>query len=75
MLGPHERRAAGQSRTTVECVTSCCFGGPDYQTLYITTASRDLDKEGWVQQPLAGGLFAAEVGVGGEPSQVYQGRL
>lgn len=58
----------------VECVTSCCFGGPDYQTLYITTASRDLDAAGWVQQPLAGGLFAAEVGVGGLPAQAYMGQ-
>jgi len=58
----------------VECVTSCCFGGSDYQTLYITTASRDLDAAGWVQQPLAGGLFAAEVGVGGLPAQAYMGQ-
>ena len=72
---PTSGELLGKVELPVECVTSCCFGGPDYQTLYITTASRDLDKEGWVQQPLAGGLFAAEVGVGGGASQVYQGRL
>ena len=71
----YKRQLLGKGELPVKCVTSCCFGGGDYQTLYITTASRDLDKEGWVQQPLAGGLFAAEVGVGGGPSQAYQGRL
>jgi len=55
----------------VECVTSCCFGGPDYRTLYITTASRDLDEAGHREQPQAGGLFAADVGVQGLPTQTF----
>ena len=30
----------------VECVTSCCFGGENWDELYITTSSRDLDEAG-----------------------------
>ena len=36
-------------------VTSCCFGGPDMQTLFITTASFGTDMEKF---PKAGSLFA-----------------
>ncbi|MDG1891810.1 MAG: SMP-30/gluconolactonase/LRE family protein [Verrucomicrobiota bacterium] len=56
----------------VECVTACCFGGKDFRTLYITTASRDLDAQGHREQPLAGGLFSADVGVAGLPTPVFQ---
>lgn len=46
-------------------VTSCCFGGPDMQTLYITTArGGEKDREGY---PLAGSLFAVRPGVAGLP--------
>ncbi|MDC0263881.1 SMP-30/gluconolactonase/LRE family protein [Verrucomicrobia bacterium] len=56
----------------VECVTACCFGGKDYRTLYITTASRDLDEEGHKEQPQAGGLFAVDVGLAGLPTPVFK---
>lgn len=42
-------------------VTSCCFGGPDLDTLYITTA-RDPAKR---RAPGAGALFAARPGLTG----------
>lgn len=42
-------------------VTSCAFGGPDYRTLFITTASED-DAD-----PDAGRLFATDVGAQGAP--------
>ena len=35
-------------------ITSCTFGGIDLSTLYITTASRNLDLEKF---PQAGSLF------------------
>jgi sugar lactone lactonase YvrE len=57
----------------VEAVTSCCFGGPKLTELYITTASRDLNAEGHRQQPLAGSVFRAHVGVAGFPTQVFAG--
>ena len=49
----------------VQRPTSCAFGGADLKTLYITSARRDLEGTELDRQPLAGGLFAANVGVGG----------
>ncbi|XP_078147322.1 regucalcin isoform X3 [Centroberyx gerrardi] len=34
--------------------TSCCFGGPDYSDLFVTSASLGLDQSERRQQPLAG---------------------
>jgi sugar lactone lactonase YvrE len=48
-------------RLPVASVTSCAFGPGN--RLYITTAGRDGG-----DQPLAGGLFVAEPGVGGPPA-------
>lgn len=48
-------------------VTSCCFGGPDLDRLYITTASHGLPREERYSQPDAGKLFIAEPGVTGAP--------
>jgi sugar lactone lactonase YvrE len=47
--------------------TSCAFGGPKLEDLYITSARSGLDAETLEEQPLAGGLFRARVGVGGVP--------
>ena len=47
----------------VSAVTSCCFGAGD--ALFITCAGRDLDAAGRLEQPLAGGVFRARVGVTG----------
>ncbi len=38
-------------------VTSCCFGGEDLKTLYITTARSGLNDEQLKKFPLSGGLF------------------
>ena len=45
--------------------TSCAFGGEDLQTLYITSARRGIEGTELASQPLAGGLFAVDVGVRG----------
>ncbi len=49
-------------------VTSCCFGGPDLATLYITSAARRAEHE-----PLAGSLFACRPGVRGLPATPFAG--
>ena len=53
--------------------TCCCFGGPDLDTLYITTA-RDpiagVDTEG---EPNSGALFAADVNAVGQPTNLFAG--
>jgi sugar lactone lactonase YvrE len=48
-------------------VTSCCFGGPDFRTLYITTAigSPDGDWTDLKEFPLTGAVFAVELPVPG----------
>ena len=45
----------------VQQVTSCAFGGPKLDRLFITTARRGTE----TTEPLAGGLFGADVGVKG----------
>uniref|UniRef100_A0A3Q1CXX0 Regucalcin n=1 Tax=Amphiprion ocellaris TaxID=80972 RepID=A0A3Q1CXX0_AMPOC len=37
--------------------TSCCFGGPDYSDLYVTSASLGLDQSELKHQPQAGHTF------------------
>jgi len=54
-------------------VTKPCFGGPDLKTLYFTTARKGLSDETLAQYPLAGGLFAVQVDVAGQPQ--YEVRL
>jgi len=43
--------------------TCLCFGGPDLNTLYVTTATKFLDPGALAAEPLAGSLLAIE-GVG-----------
>ena len=57
----------------VECVTSCCFGGENWDELYITTSSRDLDEEGRIKQPLAGGVFRCKPNISGPPTNLFLG--
>ena len=45
--------------------TSCAFGGPDLDRLYITSANIGLDQAARSAQPQAGGLFMASPGVRG----------
>ncbi len=55
-------------------VTSCCFGGRDYRTLFITTATIGLSSpEARESDPLAGGLFTVEPGAAGLPPAMFAG--
>jgi sugar lactone lactonase YvrE len=54
-------------------VTSCCFGGPNFEQLFITTARTGMSPEDLKQQPLAGGLFVAQPGVAGSPTKRIAG--
>jgi sugar lactone lactonase YvrE len=55
----------------VSNVTSCTFGGPDKQTLYITTAREGLTSDQLNIEPLSGSLFSCRVGVQGVSSIPY----
>ncbi|HYG42400.1 MAG TPA: SMP-30/gluconolactonase/LRE family protein [Bordetella sp.] len=46
-------------------VTACAFGGSHFETLYITTATQGLTEQARNEQPLAGALFAVDVGIRG----------
>lgn len=50
--------------------TSCCFGGPDLATLYVTSASINLTAAQLADAPQSGMVFAIETGIKGlfEPS-------
>ena len=50
-----------------------CFGGNDFGTLYITSASQNLSVSALEEQPLAGSVFAAYPGVKGLPEARFAG--
>ena len=52
-------------------VTSCCFGGIDLQTLYITTARQGLSEQQIQEHPLSGSLFSCQPGVSGLSADVF----
>ena len=60
-------------RLPVQNPTSCAFGGEGLRTLYVTTASQRLSPEALEKQPLAGALFALDLGVGGIPEPTFAG--
>ena len=51
-------------------VTACTFGGPDHNQLFITTSREGL---GGGEDPFAGSLFRATVGVAGLPVREFAG--
>ncbi|MET4159218.1 SMP-30/gluconolactonase/LRE family protein [Agromyces sp. PvR057] len=51
-------------------VSACTFGGDDLDQLYITTSRQDLSDH---EQPEAGSVFVAEVGVRGVPVVPFAG--
>jgi sugar lactone lactonase YvrE len=58
----------------VPLVTSCCFGGPNLDVLYVTTATIGMTPAARAAHPQAGGVFAIEgLGVHGRPMHRYAG--
>lgn len=53
--------------------TSCCFGGPQLRTLFITSTSQALSEAELAADPLAGALFAIDAGVSGIPEPSWAG--
>ena len=53
--------------------TCCCFGGPDLDTLYITTARDPIAGVSTEGEPNSGALFAADVGAVGLPTNLFAG--
>jgi sugar lactone lactonase YvrE len=53
--------------------TSVMFGGPDLDTLYVTSMRFGLSNAALADQPLAGSLLQLDVGVQGQPEHVFGG--
>ena len=53
----------------VSLVTSCAFGGPDLDELYVTSAAHRLS----APEPLAGSLFRLSPGTHGRPAWCFAG--
>lgn len=68
---------AGVLMRTIELpcdIPTCCeFGGPDLDVLYVTSAVLNRTARELANQPLAGGLFAIDVGVRGLPAAPFAG--
>lgn len=52
--------------------TSCAFGGPDLDELFVTSAWKGLSADARRAEPLAGALFRLRPGVRGVPPSVFQ---
>lgn len=69
--------STGQVLATIELpakqITSCAFGGPNLETLYITSGANGLDATALAKQPHAGALFAVKPGVRGVPTFKFAG--
>ena len=56
-------------------VTSCCFGGKEMKTLYITTAQSGMSEESLRLYPQSGGLFSYKTKIGGFKVNSFKGNL
>ena len=55
-------------------ITSCCFGGPNLDELYVTSCADGFTDEDYAEQPNAGSLFKITgLGVRGVPSEKFSG--
>ncbi|MBF6331694.1 SMP-30/gluconolactonase/LRE family protein [Nocardia transvalensis] len=52
-------------------VTSCCFGGPDNSTLFITTSRLEMNPRQRAADPHAGRIFRVDAGVSAPPVMTY----
>jgi sugar lactone lactonase YvrE len=52
-------------------VSSCCFGGPDGSTLFITTSQEGYDADQLAADPQAGKLFCAAVDASAPPAAAF----
>ncbi len=68
-------RLVARVQVAVPQPTSCCLGGADGRTLFITSAREGMSEEQLRESPHAGQVFAAAVDVPGSPVQPFLGDL
>ncbi|WP_413375536.1 SMP-30/gluconolactonase/LRE family protein [Alkalihalobacillus sp. 1P02AB] len=66
-VNPQKGEVIDRIEVEADQVTSCTFGGPNYDTLFITTARIGLSDESLMEKPLAGSVFLCEMPVKGKP--------
>lgn len=54
-------------------VSSCVFGGPDLNIVYVTTARKGMNANQLVKYPLSGGLFRIQTNIQGLPTFEFGG--
>lgn len=70
---PHTGTKLSEVEIPALNITSCTFGGPDLDELYITTAGVGMTDDQALQFPLAGGLFKVRTNVKGLKSNHFKG--
>jgi sugar lactone lactonase YvrE len=70
---PHTGEMLTAIPIPVAQVSSCTFGGPNLDELYITTARVRQSDEALAKQPHAGGIFRVKPGVAGMPAHFFAG--
>ena len=53
--------------------TCCAFGGPNLDTLFVTTSRLMSDEEALTKEPSSGGLFAVKPGIRGVIDTSFNG--
>lgn len=53
--------------------TSCCFGGKNLDTLFVTSACRDLTAQQLKQSPLSGSVFSIMTKTAGQTESFFKG--
>jgi len=71
---PSTRETIDRVMIPASLVTSCCFGGKNFDELYITTARMGLHEKELSEQPHSGGLFRARVKVRGLCANYFDGQ-
>ena len=71
-FNPKTGKLIGKIEVPAHNVTACAFGGPNLDTLYITTASLDMTEEEKKRYPDAGSIFKAVPGVKGVESSFFR---
>ena len=70
---PHTGKKILEIKLPVSKVSSCTFGGPGLEDLFITTAAKDLSERELKEQPLSGSLFVIKnCGFKGLPTYHFQ---
>lgn len=70
---PSGRLVATVRVPAVTNVSSCCFGGPDRSTLFITTSQQGLSDAQRAKEPDAGRIWRVDAGVSGPPAAPFAG--